>query len=617
MKRQRGQALILVLIFLALGALTIVPILRLTGDILKSSQRYVQFSNEDYAANAALEYGLWRLNWEPGYARSLPMGVESEPFCVTLNGVTAWTTITPQATPGDLLYGQDLMKDKVSYQAVKGVSPETANVMEPKEFTYTVNFRCYDPDTPPLEEVTDSLARGLVYVAGSTSWDTTDWGIAPFEPEKKWKDKPQEQYWELKWKFKDKTRLPLGAIFEYGETKSMNFRVSTAGLAEGVYGNEIDVKPGEKDLGAYQAPIIVGDPEYVQVPRGFLDINKTVDKEVIYPNEPTTVTYTITLTNVDLVPVLVRNLIDWLPTSGIADPNSPATFHYVPNSTTATITHADLTTTDVPMPDTYPDAKNILEQKWKDKSDQLRWELKWNLENHQDARFDPIILEPLEFVTMMFSANATLEASGVYFDEFLLDNARRYPIEVVTVMNPELTNPPEPNPVTVHHTVTMENLDVWSSTIERVKAWLPSTDTGVREEAFQYKANSTKINGVAKSDKDAKVTKSEWDGKKGRWRVEWDIQDVTLSPGQVLTMEFDSTVNPSDPWLTFNELLWEAVLKNEREDEVDLYSFPTAGTMVPMYDLEVETLSSILKSNAWLGYGHHIHPKSVHWDKHR
>ena len=34
------------------------------------------------------------------------------------------------------------------------------------------------------------------------------------------------------------------------------------------------------------------------------------------------------------------------------------------------------------------------------------------------------------------------------------------------------------------------------------------------------------------------------------------------------------------------------------DDQRNLYSFPTAGTLVPMYDLEVETLSSILSTNA-------------------
>jgi len=518
MKRECGQAFILVLILLSVGALVIVPTLRLSSDTLKSSQVYVQFSNEDYAADAATEYGLWRLNWETGYASSLPIGVESPPFYITLNGVTANTTITPQATPGDELGGQDLMKDKIHYQVVKGVSPQTANVSEPKEFLYTVNIRCYDPDAANpavyLEEIIDNLASGLEYVPASTGWDEEEWGIAPFEPEAKWKDKDAEQFWELKWKFKDSSPpLPSneGVEFEYGETKSMSFRASTDGLDEGVYGNDIEVKPSEKNLGAFQAPIIVGDPEYIEVPRGFLDISKTVDKEIIYPNEPTTVTYTVTLTNVDVVPVLIKELTDWLPSSGIDDKDSPGVFRYVDNSTTANITHVDLTTTEVPLPDTYPDAKNILEEKWKGGLDELRWELKWKLENHEDARFDPIMLQPGEVVAMMFSANATLEASGIYFDEFLV-KVIRYPLDVVKTLDPFPVPPAfyPPNPNDVHITVTMENVDVWDVTIKKIKARLPNNELGKEEGAFQYVLDSTIINGVPTLDADVELDKSEW-----------------------------------------------------------------------------------------------------------
>jgi len=270
---------------------------------------------------------------------------------------------------------------------------------------------------------------------------------------------------------------------------------------------------------------------------------------------------------------------------------------------------------EVPLPDTYPDAKNILEKTWKGNLDQLRWELKWNLENHEEARFDPIMLQPGEVLTMMFSAHATLEASGVYFDEFMVE-VIRYPLDVVMVMNPDLTNPPDPDPVTVHHTVTTENIDVWDMTIRKIKARLPSTGTGEKDEAFQYVPDSTIINGTPTLDADVELDKSEWEGKKDRWKVEWDLNpDITIQPGEVLTWEFDSTVNPSEPWLTYNELLWKADL-GKADDERSLYSFPTAGILVPMYDLEVETLSSILATNIWLGGGHKIIPKSKHWKKH-
>jgi len=371
-------------------------------------------------------------------------------------------------------------------------------------------------------------------------------------------------------------------------------------------------------LGAFQAPIIVGDPEYTQVPGGFLDIIKTVDKEIIYPNEPTTVTYTVTLTNVDFVPVLIKKITDWLPSSGIDDKDSPGVFRYVENSTTANITHVDLTTTEVPMPDTYPDAKNILEEKWKGALDELRWELKWNLENHEEARFDPIFLQPMEVVTMMFSANATLEASGIYFDEFMVE-VIRYPVEVVKTLDPPPV-PPDfypPNPRDVHITVTMENIDVWDMTIKKIKARLPNNEFGEEEGSFQYVPNSTIINGVPTLDADVELTKSEWEGKKDRWKVEWDLKpDVILQPGEVLTWEFDTTVTPQESHLAYNELLWEVDL-GKADDKRNLYSFPTAGTIVPMYDLDTETLSSILSTNAWLGGGKKIEPKSEHWKKHK
>jgi len=100
--------------------------------------------------------------------------------------------------------------------------------------------------------------------------------------------------------------------------------------------------------------------------------------------------------------------------------------------------------------------------------------------------------------------------------------------------------------------------------------------------------------------------------------VEWDIKpDIILQPGEVLTWEFDTTVDPQEPHLTYNELLWEVDLADDKEDQRTLYSFPTAGTLVPMYDLETETLSSILATNAWLGGGDKIEPKSEHWKKHK
>ncbi len=107
MKRERGQALILVLILLTVGTLLIVPYLQMVSTASKSRQIYGESIKDDYAADAAIEYGMWRLKYEPGFAASLPVGVESEPFYITLNGVEASTTVRAEAPPGQLS-GQEL-----------------------------------------------------------------------------------------------------------------------------------------------------------------------------------------------------------------------------------------------------------------------------------------------------------------------------------------------------------------------------------------------------------------------------------------------------------------------------------------------------------------------------
>jgi len=171
--------------------------------------------------------------------------------------------------------------------------------------------------------------------------------------------------------------------------------------------------------------------------------------------------------------------------------------------------------------------------------------------------------------------------------------------------------------------VTMENVNIEEVTIEKVKGWLPGPDTEDEADAMSYKANSVSgfithtdesITDIVIPEPDEKQNK--WDGKKDRWKVEWDNPDVTLQPGEIFTVEFGAKVNPSGPEITYSELLWEAKLKDEKDNHRKIYSFPTAGVVVPQYNMETETLSSILYTNAQHGGGK-IKIKSVHWKKHK
>jgi hypothetical protein len=123
-KKENAQAFLLVLILLGMGAAMIIPFVRIAGTAVKNRQIYGQFINEDYAADAAIEYGMWRLKYEPDFAENLPVGEACDPFWITLNGIEASTTVLAQAPTGELS-GQDLggrAEDELYFKVEKDVS---------------------------------------------------------------------------------------------------------------------------------------------------------------------------------------------------------------------------------------------------------------------------------------------------------------------------------------------------------------------------------------------------------------------------------------------------------------------------------------------------------------
>ncbi|MDO8716118.1 MAG: hypothetical protein Q7J73_04850 [Dehalococcoidales bacterium] len=633
MKRQRGQALVLVLILLALGSLLIVPVLQITGNTLKASLMYTGFTNEDYAADAVLEYGLWRLNYEPGYAASLPIGEKSPPFYITVNGVTANASVTPQATSSngtvEQLGGQTLMQvdgDPVYYKVTKTVTPNTADVGANTTFTYTVSIRSYDPTTNTTHKLTrirDHLSYQFGYTEGyvnnSASWNATNWGVAPFNPQKDWRNDDEDYpYWRLTWDFGGG-----GIPFEYGEVKTMSFQVRGA-LAEGYWGNDVNIRPPDNDqINPFLAPIKVGNPT-TNVPFSFVSINKTTDTDILYPNIAANLTYTVTAINTDIVPMSIRKLIDWLPSTGFADP----AFTYIGNSTTAFITHTDNTTLDIPMPDTYSGYNDILSTQWKGLP-YMRWELEWDFREHADARFDPIILGVGEKLTVIFRVTVTPRASGLYLNEFYFD-CERYPANVTTSPKFENMHPPNSN-YTYNVTVNMTNPDIYFTEYDRFNVWLPSDDSGNQSKAFSYNSSYTPTYVIKDTNNNTRASGTannpsiSWDSKKKRYSLEWQVQDswgggqghLHLAPGETVIWTFRIR-SPSNPSTNYNELVWRINFREPDGINYDrsIYSYPIAGVMVPMYDIEAQTLNSILMANAWLGNLSTIHTKSAHWKNH-
>jgi len=170
LNRERGQALILVLILLAVGSLMIVPFLQLTYTVLKGRMMYAQFIKEDYAVDAAIEYSLWRLNWESGFTDNWTVG-DNITFDITLNGVTANITIIMHAI--EWLSGEGLAGDH-QVKITKEVTPTTALPDVATTFTYTITVLRLEPDDAvfdPLESIKDGMDEGFVYVPDSSELD--------------------------------------------------------------------------------------------------------------------------------------------------------------------------------------------------------------------------------------------------------------------------------------------------------------------------------------------------------------------------------------------------------------------------------------------------------------
>jgi len=100
MKKQRGQALILVLISLAVGALLIIPTLQYVNTGLLETRISEKRLLEQYAADAAVEYSLWQLKC--GLADQLDPDNPSSSTSITVNDVEVpVTTEISQSPEGD------------------------------------------------------------------------------------------------------------------------------------------------------------------------------------------------------------------------------------------------------------------------------------------------------------------------------------------------------------------------------------------------------------------------------------------------------------------------------------------------------------------------------------
>jgi len=336
MRKQAGQAFILVLILLGVGALLVVPALRLTGTSLTSSQIVERQAKGLYAADAAQEYVLWKLLWGD-LAGDLMESYDPEHpdpsvhYDLDVCDVSAGVTVYMRATEGQ---GGTTLATDDKIKPTKTVEP-SEHVYGSQTYTYTIKLDYLsdiNEDNPKvyLDAIYDlppgEFGAGA-YDEEYGSWLSLDGGYT-------WQEVP-DPLWDhakgyLKWPADYNKDTGAGAFsshpefygmedFEVREVKKLRFKMRGTLGDNQVHCNWVVLKMDDEEhpntLSGPQAPIDVGNPDNPGSCEGSsaVAVSKTSDPEIIQPGVATPVEYTISITNLYTQARSIREITDYLP----------------------------------------------------------------------------------------------------------------------------------------------------------------------------------------------------------------------------------------------------------------------------------------------------------------
>lgn len=301
LQRQEGQALIMLLAFMALAVPLVTGALGYASTLALDSRAKTGVLKSSYSSMGGIQHLTYRLVYEDGWAESLPLGLAVN-YTIVLNGINVIVTVTklqdpppPPAVPGSVA--------NRAYLITKSVYPTTAPASTPTTYIYTSLISNGTDTERTISNLTDDFPEGLTYVTGSTSGLTTA--------------DPSLVAGNLRWN-------PTSAEGTIAPFSSKNIQFQMQGsLAQGVYCNDIWVNPGgDKTRSGLTAKIVVGSPASNLCPGTAIKLTKTVSPAVVPADTLTTYTYTLTFTSDGTNSVNVSKIIDLL----------PAGFNYVPGS---------------------------------------------------------------------------------------------------------------------------------------------------------------------------------------------------------------------------------------------------------------------------------------------
>lgn len=341
-KNEVGQAFILILIILAIGAMLVVPLLRLSYTVVKGNQTLTNQTRALYAAEGAQEYVMWKLlhkDWAKSFTNPGQEGYLTIENC----GITMEATVIMRAIPGQ--GGLDLALEDKIIQPTKTVSPSVGNKNQSLPVTYIIKLDHLSNDTSePLEAIFDLLPqKGGQYQPGSTyvRIDGGEWQQAD-DPNLSKYASSGYIFWPNTYNkdtglggFSSYIPNPDGfhgiEIFDAAQINELKFDWTRSYNQDGVYCNWVVIKPWNTASGP-QAPVAIGDQPfpYTCDSGNNIPITKTAFPTFISPGVETPVRYTVVLSNEFGSERGLAYIIDYLPEGFVYAGNLMATLAGVP-----------------------------------------------------------------------------------------------------------------------------------------------------------------------------------------------------------------------------------------------------------------------------------------------
>ncbi len=295
-RSESGAALIFVLAFMAIAMPITAAALSLASTAALDSRVKTTTALSQYANLGGNQYGIWRLTEETGYADSLVAGVPDVQI-ISLNGEDLTVTWEKLAAPG----GVPPAPGSSPLSTSKIVSASSIPADTPTALTYTIDVRNDGTVDSPVWRIRDGLPSGFSYQAGTTS------GITTADPTIVVGGAGGDSFEYLTWDLSSQS-------INLSPTQSVSLQFDAiANAPDGVYCNTAWADPGGQSTGSGPTAIVTAGAGSGLCDAQALAIRKTVDKETIPSETPTTVTYSVEIENTGPSQVSLFWLRDILP----------------------------------------------------------------------------------------------------------------------------------------------------------------------------------------------------------------------------------------------------------------------------------------------------------------